>query len=637
MPDQAREALRSLALVDKTWGEEATRTLWRKLSFGMPRAWESVLRLVEEYNAGRRIKRASRWDPSRSAGAGESSDAAAAAGGSGWSIATIGGSGAGLYSPPIDSPGVDEIRGRAMEWLSEGRGVGTSSERRTMDDGQAMMIDTPTGESRAVAETRYMLTPALSLLMTAETSLLESFQQFDLPTLNPIDSPLLHTKSISFSRFRTAGMNRSVRQGSHERFITPYRLLTLLRGTRLGKGPLEFPGAGDDEEEDSIMGSVADEEDEVLGSRTRQKGKLEAIGFTEFMDSALTKPVLDELLFRGGYLAEYEEPAEDEEAAVAQAWIEQQLSDTEMSLPSPSPSPFSTANTPLPPLEPFHARHLQSSHSRSPMGHRRSSLSSSVAENSGEDDMSDDEDDGERREKASGDDEDGGGATDTDTSNHADDDDDEDDGHHRGGRDGSVRGRSHISRAYTPRFPLHRRSSGSAFASRPRDPTTGGEDESEERGRDRKPLTHRSSAPTDQRQAASGRRFNRSSLMPIQPPSSGGAGGSSSRSVSVPAAPYAGGHGHGHGHGHHQPAHGHSHTHGYGYGNYPRGQSLDTERSSSVPASVSGRRRGGAGAGGHGGFGIGGPVKIVQTLEGSTDVKAIRALDLCGCVSRNFM
>ena len=53
LPDQAREALRTLALVDKTWGEEATRALWRKLSFGMPRAWESVLRLVEEYNAGR--------------------------------------------------------------------------------------------------------------------------------------------------------------------------------------------------------------------------------------------------------------------------------------------------------------------------------------------------------------------------------------------------------------------------------------------------------------------------------------------------------------------------------------------------------------------------------------------------------
>lgn len=374
-------------------------------------------------------------------------------------------------------------------------------------------------------------------------------------------------------------MNRSVRQGSHERFVTPHRLLTLLRGTRLGKGPLDFPGAADDEE-DSVMSSVADEEDEVLGSRTRQRGKLEAIGFTEFMDSAINKPVLDELLFRGGYLAEYEEQVEPDE--VAAAWIES-LSDSDMGpiAPSPSPSPF-TSTTPLPPLEPFHARHLQSSHSRSPIGHRRSSLSSSVAEDSGEDD-----------EDVATEDEDGGHAT--DASGHADDED-------AGSNTGSVRGRSHISRAYTPRYPLHRRSSGSAFA-----PPTSLSDDNEERGRDRHgrdPLPHRTSAPG----APPGRqRFNRS-LMP--PPSS-----TLNRSSSVPA--------------HHAP-HAHVHfgrgSHSRPPGNYPRGQSLDTERSSSVPASVSGRRRGGLGA-----------VRIVQTLEGSMDVKAIRALDLCGCVSRIFM
>lgn len=375
-----------------------------------------------------------------------------------------------------------------------------------------------------------------------------------MPSLNAVDSPLLHTKSISFSRFRTAGMNRSVRQGSHERFVTSQRLLTLLRGTRLGKGPLEFPGAGDDEE-DSIMGDTTEDEDDVIpGARPRQRGKLEAVGFTEFMDSAINKAVLDELLFRGGHLAEYEEPDEPHHDF---------SSDTE-SAPSPFPSPFQpTLN--LPPLEQFNARHLQSSTSRSPIGQRRSSLSSSVAEDSGEEDIS--------------------GEDDEDEEMHGDDEE-----------SGDERGRGSSSRLFRPRYQLQRRSSGSAFA-----PATAGrdEDDSEDRGRDR---SGRDPHPVGA--GPRGRvRYNKS----LVPPSA-----FLSRSSSVPA-PYHGPH-HSHGHGSH-------HNQG---GSYHRGVSLDTERSSSVPASVSGRRGRGA-------------TRIVQVLEGSVEVKAIRALDLCGCVSKVFM
>lgn len=83
--EQARESFRNLALVDRTWGEEATKALWRVVGFGMPRAFENVLRTIEEYKSGRRIKRAERVDVS---------------GSSGWSFDTIG--------------GMDE-RGRGME------------------------------------------------------------------------------------------------------------------------------------------------------------------------------------------------------------------------------------------------------------------------------------------------------------------------------------------------------------------------------------------------------------------------------------------------------------------------------------------------------------------------------------------
>jgi hypothetical protein len=279
------------------------------------------------------------------------------------------------------------------------------------------------------------------------------------------------------------------------------------------------------------MGDVHDDDEEdLLEVRPRQRGKLEGVAFTEFMDSAISKNVLDELLFRGGYLAEYEEPDEPNHM---------DLSDSDTA-PSPFPSPFHS-HVPLPPAEPFHARHLQSSHSRSPIGHRRHSLSSSVAEES----------EGEY------------------------DDDDGDDEHSEASQ---PRGRPPLSR-----FPLQRRSSGSAFA-----PPSFTRDESEERGRERVGRDHQPTA-----YAARGRpRFNRSLVPPVA---------FTNRSSSVPA-PYLS-----------RPVE-----------NHPRGVSLDTERSSSVPASTSGRRGRGA-------------VRIVQVLEGSTEVRPIRALDLCGCVSKAFV
>lgn len=112
--EQSRQIFRNLALVDKTWGEEATRALWRKLSFGMPRGWESVLRLVEEYARGRRIRRAERMDASTS---------------SGWSISTISG---------LDTPMAEP--NRTMDWTSEAAG----QEGRMGEDGEPF-VTSPTG------------------------------------------------------------------------------------------------------------------------------------------------------------------------------------------------------------------------------------------------------------------------------------------------------------------------------------------------------------------------------------------------------------------------------------------------------------------------------------------------------------
>lgn len=59
---QAKETLAAICLVDKTWSAEATRALWRRVSFGMPRAFESVLRTIEEYSGGQRVARPLRSD-----------------------------------------------------------------------------------------------------------------------------------------------------------------------------------------------------------------------------------------------------------------------------------------------------------------------------------------------------------------------------------------------------------------------------------------------------------------------------------------------------------------------------------------------------------------------------------------------
>lgn len=55
--EQARSTFLQISLVDKTWGEEGRKLLWRNVSIGMPRAFESILRTIEEYKTGRRDRK----------------------------------------------------------------------------------------------------------------------------------------------------------------------------------------------------------------------------------------------------------------------------------------------------------------------------------------------------------------------------------------------------------------------------------------------------------------------------------------------------------------------------------------------------------------------------------------------------
>ncbi|GAA5984869.1 hypothetical protein JCM10908_002430 [Rhodotorula pacifica] len=582
---QAKELLAGLCLVDKTWSAEATRALWRRVSFGMPRAFESVLRTIEEYSGGQRVARPLRSDHSRRSGSTDSEG----------------------------SPSSSGLGRRASQ-----RGGGGGSSLGLTMTATADLPDAPAAPPAPVhvAQT-WADSPTPRLAKAVEPAKTDPAQDYFgagahppqlLPTLDPAESPLLFTRAISFARFRTAGMKRTLRQGSNERFVTPQRLLTLLQGTRYPRKKLAKPitatkkGAAAEElsseesEEDESLDSSTEDEDGVGvrtagGKKKKDAGQLCQVGFTEYMDSAITREVLEEMLFRGGYLAEYEEP---DEPAFPQFDPHSSESDLGASL-SPTPFHHPTAmgglQPPVSPLEPFHYRDLGSSHSRSPSSDRGHLLPEEVGTG--------------RRRSASI------------TTSIAEEDETMVD------TDEEVFG----SGAQTPvgRRPavwMQRRPSGSAYmpsvAAPPSedDFSSGNEherdeedgDEEDHRGRERygrgRGVPQLGSPPTFrgrgrfQHLGVSSPGSNSSSMPPPLVRSS------SLPAHSLPQVPRSA---------HRRPL---------------RQVSLSraSERSSSVPASVAGRWQAEPQ-----------PKRTVQVLEGSLTMQPLRGLDLCGCVSRVFI
>lgn len=125
---------------------------------------------------------------------------------------------------------------------------------------------------------------------------------FDWGLMEPSDNGLL-IRQLSFADFRTAGLGRTGRQGSRERFVTPSRVLHLMRGTRALR-------------EYAIESALEHLED--IAPEGIPEGKLTQLGLTEYMDSSellikaysqanlwnrkyagLTLEVLEEILLRG--------------------------------------------------------------------------------------------------------------------------------------------------------------------------------------------------------------------------------------------------------------------------------------------------------------------------------------------------
>lgn len=77
-------------------------------------------------------------------------------------------------------------------------------------------------------------------------------------------NPGLHIRSLTFEKFRSHGLRRTVKESSRQRFVTSDRLLQILRGTR---------GPG------NLLEDVDNPNESLEG-----KGRLSAIGLTEYID-----------------------------------------------------------------------------------------------------------------------------------------------------------------------------------------------------------------------------------------------------------------------------------------------------------------------------------------------------------------
>ncbi|OAV96018.1 hypothetical protein PTTG_02307 [Puccinia triticina 1-1 BBBD Race 1] len=343
---QAQQTLKSLCLVSHQWNSEARKTLWSSgIQFGLPRSFETVVKLVDPigsfFDGG--------VEPT-------------------W-----------LISPPPSrqsSPKRTFCTHENLVCVSSGRHVPSELEhtdcRRSFSGGRRSVSLKRQGGNYILqphSERDYPLSPDKSTCAAALTpvspghrralersisplrgriavqSLSQAFRRTSVsplasPTsiarfgkraedlkeedeteddeyifdhhIDDLFNPAPYITSVSFSKYRSHGMRRSVAEGQQIRFVTPERLCRLLRSTRS-----RYSGLSNNKNHDQTAERNQASESHLI----LRKGKLEAVGFSEYMDSAITKGVLDEILLRGGVEVEYHvinpdcHPAEDESFA----------------------------------------------------------------------------------------------------------------------------------------------------------------------------------------------------------------------------------------------------------------------------------------------------------------------------------
>jgi len=327
---QAQQTLKSLCLVSRQWNAEARKSLWSSgIQFGLPRSFETVVKLVDpigsffdggveptwlisppptRQSSPKRTPCPNEIPVSVSSGRHAFSDLDKTdyhrhcSPRRSVSLKRQGGT----YILQPHSPNGHSQTPPNSSRPSNPNFMSSDVNRRTFERSISPLRGRVAIQSLSQAFRRTLVSPAtcptspLVGIEKREQDLKEEAENdedefiFD-HHIDDLFNPAPYITSVSFSNYRSHGMRRSVAEGQHIRFVTPERLCRLLRSTRS-----RYSGLHDSDLDESTTSDAARENNLLL-----RKGKLEAVGFSEYMDSAITKVVLDEILLRGGVEAEY--------------------------------------------------------------------------------------------------------------------------------------------------------------------------------------------------------------------------------------------------------------------------------------------------------------------------------------------
>ncbi|EMD34139.1 hypothetical protein CERSUDRAFT_159603 [Gelatoporia subvermispora B] len=232
----ARRTLANLCLVNRAWYEAAKPWLWRKVEVRLPRSWLTLVDQIVGDEEQLDDEQAARIvDQSIQ----EATNAVLA-------IKTS-------FGQPSDKAAASELHSKLVENLSGPDGSIPPE-----------LLSPPASRDPSPRRLRTKSkSPARWKLMRSISAAVQNVMNSDGPGLyvpTPYDPRPGHLiRHLDFNHFRTIGMRRSVEEGVNNRFVTGGRLETILK---------EMPN-------------------------------LVAFGATEYMDGALTLPVLKELLLRG--------------------------------------------------------------------------------------------------------------------------------------------------------------------------------------------------------------------------------------------------------------------------------------------------------------------------------------------------
>ncbi|KAG0140902.1 hypothetical protein CROQUDRAFT_99478 [Cronartium quercuum f. sp. fusiforme G11] len=285
---QSQITLKTLALVSKAWYTEARKSLWSiGVKFGLPNSFEKVVKLVDPIGTFFDGTIEPSWITESSPTASRYSSPLRT--GSPKSILTS--------QSPFEfkknrrsislkrESGNYVIESRLIDYdeNQDNEEVGRGRLNKVNDHHHLNQVERSISPIRDEIWIQSLSKAFQSTSPTNSTSSTEEFI-FD-HQIDDILNPGPYITSLSFSKFRSHGMRRSIGESQQIRFVTDERLLRLLKSTRS-----RYENA------------------EII-----RKGNLKSVGFSEYMDSAISKEVLDEMFLRGGVEVQHEIKDDDDD------------------------------------------------------------------------------------------------------------------------------------------------------------------------------------------------------------------------------------------------------------------------------------------------------------------------------------